>query len=169
MRWPSMPPWSNPFTRPTPMATSAPSADRAALSGLTSESNCALECEQMSLTREAWEALSRVVYERDLRTGYELSRSTVSFVAWMAMTPHGACVAWQLDPRLWGTCSGRLTLDHIHSRGQTALQMKATDDERHLQTVCEWHHGTNRIGGGWITSADAREAARVRLEGLYPG
>ena len=154
--------------RPTPTATSAPSADLLARFALTSESSDALECEQMSLTRELWEALRLTVFERDLRSGYELSRSTVSFAAWMAMTPYGACVAWQLDQRLWGMCSGRLTLDHIHGRGQTALRMKAEHDERHLQTVCEWHHGTNRTGGGWITSSDARERARVRLERLYP-
>lgn len=122
----------------------------------------------MSPTREEWENLRRLVYERDLRTGYELAQSNLSFAAWIGLNPHGACVAWQLDRRLWGTCSGRLTLDHIHERGQTALQMKARDDEQHLQTVCEWHHGTNRTGGGWITSFNARELARDRLGKIYP-
>lgn len=123
----------------------------------------------MRLTREEWGELGRKVYERDLMAGYEASRSTLSFVAWIAMFPYGACVAWQLDPRLWGTCSGRLELDHIHERGQTALQMKASDDERHLQIVCGWHHGTRRTGGGIITSERLREAARIRLALLYPG
>lgn len=121
----------------------------------------------MSLTREQWTELIAKVYERDLRTGYELSQSYLSFPAWTALHPHGACVAWQLDRSLLGTCSGRLTLDHIHDRGMTALQMKAKDDERHLQTVCEWHHGTNRTGGGWITSKDARSLARDRLWELH--
>jgi hypothetical protein len=121
-----------------------------------------------SLTRAEWNDLRRRVYERDLRTGYDLSRSTVSFVAWIARTPYGACVAWQLDLKQWGRCAGEIEFDHIHKRGETALQMKAENDEQHLQTTCGWHHGTQRTGGGWLTSETARELSRQRLERLYP-
>jgi len=154
------------------MATSSPYASRPVQHGPIWASRHGLECEQMQLSREQWDDLRRTVWERDLRTGYELAvklgKTNFSMAAFMAFFPLAACVAWQLDHRLWGTCSGDLEFDHIHERGQTALQLKAEDDEQHLQTVCGWHHGTRRTGGGWITSADAREAARVRLEGLYP-
>lgn len=119
------------------------------------------------LTREQWDDLRRRVYERDLQEGYERSRSTVSFAAWLAATPYGACVAWQLDPILWGTCVGRIEFDHVPERGETAMSMKADDDERHLQTTCGWHHGTQRTGGGVLTSERLRDAARDRLARLY--
>ena len=112
--------------------------------------------------------LAQAVFERDLRTGFESSGSRLSFAAWKEANRHGACVAPQLNPALSGTCSGRLTLDHVHRRGETAMRMKADDSLRTLQTACEGHHGTNRYGGGWLTSREARELARTRLELLYP-
>ena len=87
--------------------------------------------------------------------------------AWLRANPYAACVAPQLDSSLSGTCSGRLTLDHVHDRGMTTMRKKAPDNARHLQIVCEGHHGTNRYSGGWITSHEAREKARDRLAALY--
>jgi len=125
----------------------------------------------IGLTRAEWDDLRRRVWERDLRAGYEtaLARglTDLSFAGWISIAPYGACVAWQLEPRLWGDCGEGIEFDHVHETGETATGMKADDDERHLQVVCGWHHGTRRTGGGYITSKDAREASRARLADLY--
>src|SRR5512134_896304 len=122
----------------------------------------------MSLTREQWADLCQRVYERDLRTGYDTAYlncwTDLSFAAWRAdpRWAYGACVAWQFDDRLFGTCRGEIEFDHVHEEGDNAMGMKADDDERHLQSVCSWHHGTGRTGGAWVTSDVARAFARER-------
>lgn len=131
-----------------------------------------LECEQVGeLTREQWAELIQLVYERDLyqawRRSKDLALLRTSFEVWRR-TNQNACVAAFLDPSVSGTCSGRLTFNHVHDRGKAALQKKAADDERHLVTLCERHHGFSWTSGGWANTAAAIELERTYLEALYP-
>jgi hypothetical protein len=71
------------------------------------------------------------------------------------------CVAPLLNPSTSGPCSGRLTLDHVPSRGKNALGKRAPSDERHLVTLCWGHH----IETNWGTSH--RGVERWYLERLY--
>jgi hypothetical protein len=115
------------------------------------------------LKRDQWEALIERVFRRDLRQAW-LRVERLRLKMPLSQVPaKEACVARFLDPDSSGTCYGRLTFDHVHDRGKTAMGMKADDDEEHLVTVCEWHHGTNRTGGGWATSKRAREIVRQYL------
>ena len=117
------------------------------------------------LTRQEWENLCRRVFERDLYQAWLRTKQGVSFARWL--TIGNPCVASFLDPRS-GPCRGEIEFDHVPGRGETTMQRKAPDDERHLQSICSWHHGTSRTGGGWATSEAARERSRDYLASLYP-
>lgn len=58
----------------------------------------------------------------------------------------GRCVAPTVDPNQSGTCSGRLTLDHV--KDQPMMGKRAPSDRRHLVTLCEKHH----LWTSWATS-----------------
>ena len=64
----------------------------------------------------------------------------------MVMNRDRECVAPQLDPFQSGTCSGRLTLDHV--RDFAMMGKRAPSDMRHLVVLCEEHH----LYSGWATS-----------------
>lgn len=77
----------------------------------------------------------------------------------------GVCLAFRFDRR--HSCRGRdgrihspdnvlkLTLEHVHDRGESAMGMKAASDEHHLVALC---HRMN--GGGDVASRDLREFCR---------
>ena len=56
------------------------------------------------------------------------------------------CVAPVIDLSQLGKCSGRLTLDHV--KDQPRMGRRAPSDERHLVTLCAYHH----LESGWATS-----------------
>jgi hypothetical protein len=61
------------------------------------------------------------------------------------LTRDGGCVA----PYLGGSfmdCSGRPTLDHV--KDEPMMGRRAPSDERHLVTLCEYHH----LWSSWATS-----------------
>lgn len=125
------------------------------------------------LTREEWEDLCRRVYERDLFQAWIHSDRSVSFARWISTG--SPCVARFLDPAT-GPCSGRITFDHVKDRPKVGdpivkrhtQDRKAPDDERHLQSVCEHHHGLDVVGGtGWATTEAARTLSRSYLARLY--
>ena len=73
---------------------------------------------------------------------------------------HG-CLVRLLDPDA-DRCFGRITLDHVH-KGYAMLSRRAAHTLGTLVAVCEWHHGTNRIGGGRSTSKVNRARQRAWL------
>ena len=116
------------------------------------------------LSYQEWEDLCRRVYERDLYQAYLHSDMVVSVARWLVTGT--ACVATFLDPES-GPCKGDIEFDHVPD--ETTMGSKAEDDEQHLQSVCGWHHGTRRTGGGWATSHAARERSRAYLRSIYGG
>lgn len=76
-------------------------------------------------------------------------------VALRTLTRDGGCVAVALGESP-ADCRGRLTLDHV--KDQPRMGRRAPSDERHLVSLCEWHHLE-----GWATSH--RPALRAYLEG----
>jgi hypothetical protein len=125
------------------------------------------------LTRGEWEDLCRRVFERDLYQVWLHGNQTLSFARWLVVG--SPCVAPMLDP-MSGPCSGRITFDHVKDRPKIGdpivkrhtQDRKAPDDERHLQSVCEHHHGLDVVGGaGWATTEAAREISRAYLASLY--
>lgn len=126
------------------------------------------------LTRQEWDDLCRLVYERDLYQAWLRSGQYVSFARWISTG--SPCVARFLDPSS-GPCRGRITFDHVKDRPKIGdpivkrhtQDRKAPDDARHLQSVCEHHHGLDVVNGaGWATTAAARERSREYLDSLYP-
>ena len=76
-------------------------------------------------------------------------------VAIAVLTRDGGCVA----PRLGGSfmdCGGRSTLDHV--KDEPMMGRRAPSDERHLVTLCEYHH----LWSSWATSH--RPELRVYLQ-----
>lgn len=57
----------------------------------------------------------------------------------------GGCMAPVLDQSQSLMCSGPLTLDHV--KDQPRMGKRAPSDERHLVTLCRYHH----IDSGWAT------------------
>lgn len=51
-----------------------------------------------------------------------------------------------VDPNQSGTCSGRLTLDHV--KDKPMMGKRAPSDRYHLVTLCEHHH----LWSSWATS-----------------
>jgi hypothetical protein len=135
----------------------------------------------MSLSRAEWELLCQKVFERDLRQAWlrsdERELLRLSLDRFRQLYPERACVARFLDPSESGSCSGRLTWDHVKDRPMIGAPIqkrhtkdrKAPDDEWHLQTVCEEHHGLRIFSGdGWAGSQRGRELSRAYLASLYP-
>lgn len=60
------------------------------------------------------------------------------------------CVVRWLDQPASAMCSGRLTLDHV--KDQSRMGKRAPSDERHLVTLCEFHHLGSKGGANWATS-----------------
>lgn len=69
------------------------------------------------------------------------------------------CVAGFLFPTESAMCSRDLTLDHV--KDEPRMGKRAPSDERHLVTLCRWHH----IESGWATSN--RPLLRWYLRSLY--
>lgn len=131
-----------------------------------------LECEQVKakpLTREQWEELTGLVFKRDQKQAWIRQDRLRAKMPLSQVPAIEACVARFLDPSGSGICYGRLTFNHCHERGKAAMQKKAPDDEKHLVTVCEGHHGLARVAGfSWATSKDGIEKQQTYLEALYP-
>lgn len=70
----------------------------------------------------------------------------------------GGCMAVVLDPSQSLMCSGPLTLDHV--KDQPMMGKRAPSDERHLVTLCRYHH----IDSGWATAH--RPLLRQYLSGV---
>lgn len=78
----------------------------------------------------------------------------------------GGCVAPQVDSQQWGTCFGRLTLEHVKS--ELRMGRRAPSDEGHLVTLCEGHTEAGaRAGRSWNTMKTSRSMVRAYLRGLY--
>jgi len=88
----------------------------------------------------------------------------------------GQCMAPVLDINLASLCADqfgntlqqgsyfalqRLQLDHVSTKGHTAMGKRAPSDMRHLVALCPYHH----IPSGWATSH--RPLLRDYLESLY--
>jgi hypothetical protein len=61
-----------------------------------------------------------------------------------------------------GECFGRLTIEHVHARGESATGMRAKSDKWHTLIACL---GAN---GGWCLTSAAKELEREylsRIEG----
>lgn len=74
----------------------------------------------------------------------------------------GGCIAPMLDLTQLGTCSGRLTLDHV--KDQARMGKRAPSDANHLVTLCEWHHQGQKAGSVWATTKEHRDWLRMYLE-----
>ena len=72
------------------------------------------------------------------------------------------CVALVVDSTQLGSCSGRLTLDHV--KDQPRMGVRAPSDEHHLVTLCAWHHQGQKAGRIWATTKEHREWLRMYLE-----
>lgn len=131
-----------------------------------------LECEQVPpkkhLDQHAWEALTERVFERDRKQAWLRTERLRLRFPLSQVQPKEACVARFLDPSESERCWGSLTFNHVHRRGETAMQKKAADDEQHLVTLCEGHHGHLTYSGGWANTKAAIELERAYLEELYP-
>lgn len=68
----------------------------------------------------------------------------------------GGCVPARLgapDP-----CYGRLTIEHVHGRGESAVGLRAKSDPRHTLLACLGHNT------GWCLTSDAKERERLYLQ-----
>lgn len=74
----------------------------------------------------------------------------------------GGCIAPVVDLAQLGSCSGRLTLDHVKT--ESRIGKRAPSDEYHLVTLCEWHHQGQKAGAIWATTKEHREWLRMYLE-----
>ena len=55
-------------------------------------------------------------------------------------------------------CQGRMTIEHVHGRGESATGMRAKSDKRHTVWACLYHNGT------WCLTSAAKELERGYLE-----
>lgn len=98
--------------------------------------------------REVYEA----VLERDRLTTWQAysrrlwSPATADFQAWLATEPW-VCVAPLIDPSQWGTCSGAMERDHVHSHTGGTKAKRAPTTMETLVILCHHHHQD-----GWATS-----------------
>lgn len=128
------------------------------------------------LTRAEWEALCGLVFERDLRQAWLWANTPIRFEVWRQGNEWRACVASFLVTDA-GPCRGRITFDHVKDRPKIGdpivkrhtQDRKAPDNEQHLQSVCEGHHGLDVTNGyGWAATEAGREISREYLAALYP-
>jgi hypothetical protein len=54
-------------------------------------------------------------------------------------------------------CQGRLTIEHVHGRGESATGMRAKSDKWHTVLACLFHNGT------WCLTSAAKELEREYL------
>jgi hypothetical protein len=122
------------------------------------------------LKEHEWQALTEMVFRRDLREAWVRQDRLRAKMPLSQVPAKEACVARFLDPNESATCWGRITFNHVHERGKQGMQMKAPDDEFHLVSLCEGHHGFSRVSGGWANYAASIELERKYLEEIYaPG
>lgn len=125
---------------------------------------------KVHLSEAEWQALTELVFKRDLREAWVRQDRLRTKLPLSQVQPKEACVARFLDPSELGKCWGRITFNHVHERGKQGMQMKAPDDERHLVSLCEGHHGYSTVSGGWANYKTSIEMERAYLEELYaPG
>jgi hypothetical protein len=55
-------------------------------------------------------------------------------------------------------CWGRLTIEHVHARGESATGMRAKSDPQHTVLACLGHNT------GWCLTSAAKELERQYLE-----
>lgn len=70
----------------------------------------------------------------------------------------GGCLAVTIGGQDPATCDGPLQLDHV--KDAPRMGKRAPSDERHLASVCRFHH----IDGGWATAN--RPVLREYLRGV---
>ena len=71
---------------------------------------------------------------------------TRSLAEWLA-ADQWICVAPLIDPNEWGTCSGEMERDHVHSHTGGTKAKRAPTTMETLVILCHHHHQ-----GGWATS-----------------
>ena len=120
------------------------------------------------LKRHEWEALTDLVFRRDLYQAWIRQDRLRTKMPLSQVPAKEACVARFLDVDQLMKCWGSITFNHVHERGKQGMSLKAPDDERHLVSVCEGHHGHLTVGGGWANTKAAIELERKYLEELYP-
>ena len=95
----------------------------------------------------------REVYDRVLlrdrvmvweSTGGQVGRQTLEL--WLSREPW-ICVAPLIDPSLWGTCSGEMTRDHVHTHTGGTKAKRAPTTMETVVILCSHHHLN-----GWATS-----------------
>lgn len=93
----------------------------------------------------------RLVYEqvrdRDIFMWWTRMRPAVGLNAFLVTTT-GICTAPLIDRSVSGTCSGRVTFDHVHAHAGGTKAKRAPTSPETLVSLCEHHH----LWSGWATS-----------------
>jgi hypothetical protein len=86
------------------------------------------------------------VLDRDLWMFWKSRMGAIGLAEWLASSPW-VCVATVIDPSLWGTCSGEMERDHVHSHTGGTKGKRAPTEMENLVILCHHHHQD-----GWATS-----------------